>query len=105
MDYGIINTASFLLGLIAWTLPLVNLVMRKKYAIKKTLIFSFLSMSACGISLYMQILYSNYLVKIKDWSALMDTRNGISLLSLILLLVTLVLNIVSIYSTNKEGSR
>ncbi len=50
----------------------------------------------CVISLYLQILSGSLLVTIQDWSALMDIRSSVVLAVTILLIVTFILNIVSL---------
>lgn len=94
MGYGMLNLGSLLLGLLAWVLPVINLVRRDKTKNKSWVALSVASISACAISLYLQILYQNHLVKIEDWSALMDTSNAVALVSAILLSVTVILNII-----------
>ena len=51
-----------------------------------------MSVSACAISLYLQLVYSSHLVEINDLSALMDTIGTIAKAAAILLIVTIVLN-------------
>lgn len=93
---GWLNIGSLVLGLIAWLLPVVNLV---GYIIGKQrnwAILSILSISACAISLCFQIFYNNHLVKIEDWSALMDTTGAVAILSAVLLVVTVILNAITL---------
>lgn len=93
---GWLNVGSLVLGLIAWLLPVVNLV---GYIIGKQrnwAILSILSISACAISLCFQIFYNNHLVKIEDWSALMDTTGAVAILSAVLLVVTVILNAITL---------
>lgn len=93
---GWLNIGSLVLGLIAWLLPVVNLV---GYIIGKQrnwAILSILSISACAISLCFQIFYNNHLVKIEDWSALMDTTRAVAILSAVLLVVTIILNAITL---------
>lgn len=93
---GWLNIGSLVLGLIAWLLPVVNLV---GYIIGKQrnwAILSILSISACAISLCFQIFYNNHLVKIEDWSALMDTTGAVAILSAVLLVVTIILNAITL---------
>lgn len=93
---GWLNVGSLVLGLIAWLLPVVNLV---RYIIGKQrnwVILSILSISACAISLCFQIFYNNHLVKIEDWSALMDTTGAVAILSAVLLVVTVILNAITL---------
>lgn len=40
----------------------------------------------------MQIFYTDYLVKIADWTALMDISSEVAKVSFILLMITLILN-------------
>lgn len=87
-----LNVGSLVFGLIAWILPVVNLVRHDKSDNKNWVVFSVTSVSACAISLYMQFLYTNHLVNIEDWSALMDTSHAVALVSTFLLVITMILN-------------
>lgn len=87
---------SLVLGLIAWILPSINISNHKEKYNDNWGIYSILSISSCAISICFQILYSNHMVQIGDLSALMDTSGTSTLLSVILLLSTLVLNAISI---------
>ena len=93
---GWLNIGSLVLGLIAWILPVVNLMQYKKVDHKNWGILAILSISACAISLCFQIFYSNHLVKIKDWSALMDTMSTVASVAAVLLIVTVLLNAITI---------
>ncbi|WP_199794680.1 hypothetical protein [Lentibacillus sp. Marseille-P4043] len=42
------------------------------------------------------IFYSYHLVKIEDWSALMDTTGAVALLATVLLTVTILLNVITL---------
>lgn len=90
---GLLNVGSIVLGLVAWILPISSLMRFKKKNNSNWAILSILSISACAISLLFQIIYSNHLVKIEDWSALMDTMGAVVFVSGILLVVTICLNI------------
>jgi cytochrome c oxidase subunit 4 len=98
-----LNIGSLVLGLIAWLLPIINLVQYNKVNNRKWIILSVASVSACAISLYMQILYTDYLVKIEDWSALMDTSDGIASIAKLLLVVTIMLNLVTLVVYYKKS--
>ncbi len=91
-----LNIGSLVLGLIAWVLPVVNLVQHNKADHRNWVIFSVVSVSACAISLCMQIFYTDHLVKIKDWSALMDTSHAVALVAASLLVVTIILNAITL---------
>lgn len=77
--YGLLNTASLLLGLAAWALPIASLIRRKKPQ-------TALSAACCSLSLLCQILYTQHLVSIRDWSAIEDTHGAV------LVCVTAILN-------------
>lgn len=87
---------SIIFGLIAWILPVINLVQFKKNNKMNWAIKSILSISACAISLYLQIFYNNYLVKIGDLSALMDTTDASTFVSAVLLIVTVIINSINL---------
>lgn len=100
--HGWLNFGSLVLGLAAWILPIVNLVKRNKNH-KNWTLYSILSISACAMSLFFQIAYHNYLVRIGDWAALMDTSGAVVWLSFILTLVTILLNAITVIIYNKRS--
>ncbi|MDR2703422.1 MAG: hypothetical protein LBB58_03685 [Cellulomonadaceae bacterium] len=98
IGYGWLNLAALALGIIAWIIPIIIL------ASKRDTLFArhghgiwgvsiMISLGACALALFLQILYQNYLVTIQDWAALMDTTGAVVIVSGVLLLVTLALNI------------
>ncbi|WP_440895494.1 hypothetical protein ACS127_13155 [Amphibacillus sp. Q70] len=87
-----LNLGSLLLGLTAWILPMIYLAKAKNLGYTKSFILSALSISACAISLFLQILNVNYLIEVGDWTALMDTGGAIVFASAVLLVGTLTLN-------------
>ncbi len=94
--FGLFNLGSLLLGLIAWILPVVNIMRYKKDNHRNWVALSVMSISACAISLYFQIFYSYHLVKIEDWSALMDTMGAVAFVSAVLLIITIILNAITL---------
>jgi cytochrome c oxidase subunit 4 len=98
---GLLNVGSIALGLVAWIFPLASLMRFKKKNNDNWAIHSILSISACAVSLFFQIIYSNHLVKIEDWSALMDTTGAVVFVSSVLLVVTFLLNLVTMVLNNK----
>lgn len=94
-DYGLLNLGSLVLGLIAWLIPIFTIIRRKKKQTNNSIV-TLLSMGACTIALWFQIFYINFLVKINDWSALMDTIGTLTWVAAILLVVTIILNSISI---------
>lgn len=93
--YYWLNIGSLILALVAWILPVINLMLLRRNIYMNFLELSLLSISSCAISLCFQMIYIYHLVEIKDVSALMDTNWAVALISTILLVFTLLLNIVS----------
>ncbi|MDX9956643.1 MAG: hypothetical protein RBT75_21270 [Anaerolineae bacterium] len=93
---GWLNLASLALGLMAWILPIGNLMRQGKPEHKHWMAPSMLSLGACALALCFQIFYTHHLVKIEDWSALMDTSGAVALVSAILLSVTILLNVLTL---------
>ncbi|RHW34099.1 hypothetical protein D1B33_15005 [Lysinibacillus yapensis] len=89
---GLLNLGSLVLGLMAWILPVINLMSYKKHEYKNWTILLVLSLSACAISLMFQIFYHYHLVKSEDWSALMDITGVVVLAAAVLLGFTIILN-------------
>ncbi|MCM3638979.1 hypothetical protein M3152_14845 [Sporosarcina luteola] len=89
---GLLNVGSLVLGLIAWLLPVVSLMRTTKHRAA----LSIMSLSACAISLILQIYYNYHLVQIEDWAALMDTIRGVVVAATVLLIGTLLLNTISL---------
>jgi hypothetical protein len=87
-----LNLGSLVLGLIAWILPIMNLIQHKKQNHKNWAVLAVISFSACAVSLCFQLMYSNHLVKIEDWSALMDTAGAVVFVSTVLVGITILLN-------------
>lgn len=101
---GLLNIGSLLLGLIAWILPIINLMRIEKQENKNWVVLSVISVSACAISLSFQIIYNYHLVKIEDWSALMDTTRAVVIATVVLLVFTLILNALTfiVYRQDKK---
>lgn len=92
----LLNPASLVLGLISWILPAVNLMQRKKHDNRNWGVLSTISLSACAISLLFQILYTNHMINIWDPTALMDTNNSMVFAASVLLVVTIILNAITL---------
>jgi hypothetical protein len=92
---GLLNLGSLLLGLIAWILPIVNLTRNRKQD-NNWVVLSIISITTCSISLCFQIFYTYHKVSVEDWSALMDTMYAVAFASGILLIVTIILNAITL---------
>nr|WP_231607252.1 hypothetical protein [Fictibacillus sp. 18YEL24] len=91
--FGLLNVGSLVLGLIAWILPVVNLLRKNS---NSWMTLSMISICACAISLCFQIFYTYHKVTIEDWSALLDTMYTTAFASAVLLLITIVLNVMTL---------
>ena len=101
---GWLNIGSLLLGLVAWILPVLSLIGNKKHEYSNWGILAVLSISACAISISFQMFYHYHLVKIEDWTALMDTTRAVVIATAVLLIFTLLLNGLTfiVYQKNKK---
>jgi cytochrome c oxidase subunit 4 len=91
------------LGFIAWITPVINLLKSNVAEHENQMvILTLCSMSACAVSLRLQIFHQNHLGKIEDGSALMDASNAASLASSVLLVGTIALNAITLF-VNRKG--
>ncbi len=96
IDASWLNVGSLVLGLIAWIIPVINLTRDKKQVNQNWVILSIISISACAISLCFQIIYTYHKVTVEDWGALMDTMYAVAFVSVVLLVVTIILNTITL---------
>lgn len=101
-DYGLLNIVGLILGLLAWILPSISIMKHKKENHRNWFVYSLLSMSACSVSLWFQIIYNHHLVLIEDWTALMDTSKAVVIVSGVLVVVMIILNIANVLINNKK---
>ncbi|SHH47472.1 cytochrome c oxidase subunit 4 [Sporobacter termitidis DSM 10068] len=92
---GLLNIGSLLFGIVAWVLPVVSLVRQPKSG-RSWAVFSAASAGACAVSLCLQIYELNHRVNIQDWAALLDTSAAVALVATVLLIVTIILNVISL---------
>lgn len=95
-DAGWLNIGSLILGLWAVIIPVVNLSVTKKQKNTKWMGLSISSISACAMAVCLQLFYNYHLVRIEDWSALMDTTSAIASVSAVLIIVTILLNVLTL---------
>lgn len=100
-NMGLLNIGSLGFGLLAWGLPLFNLINPKTKA-SEFYWDSIWSLSSCGIALCFQIIYTNYIVTIEDWIALMDTAQTVAVASATLLIMTILLNFTALIILKKR---
>ena len=95
MDYGLLNLGSIVLGLTAIALPLVYLAGRGDAIRRRWPVWTVGSLMCCMVALCLQPFYTNHLIEIEDWGALLDTTWGVAYYSAGLVGVVIFLNLVS----------
>ena len=93
---GLSNAASLVFGLAAWILPAVALARHDRISGGKFAALTATSLGSCAVSLCLQLFYTDHLVRINDWSALLDTSHATVLAAAVLLVVTIVLNVIAL---------
>lgn len=90
---GWLNVASFALGLVSWFLPLYLLIQLNKVTEKDRVKWVVTSLSACILAIYFQLYTTYHLVKLEDWTALLDTTWFVVFAATVLFGVTISLNL------------
>lgn len=94
------NVGSLFLGLVALILPSAGILLSKRTKLNSG-VLSAVSMAACAIAIYLQMVYHQHLINIDDMSALLDTHQAVTMIAGGLLAVTLVLNSVNLMFNRK----
>ncbi|CQR47539.1 hypothetical protein BN1058_01863 [Paraliobacillus sp. PM-2] len=105
IDITLLNVGSLVLGLLALTLPVINIVQGKKREVKKRYRLSVISLSACAISICFQMFYTYYLVRMEDLASLMDTIGAVALASSVLVVATILLNTIHLTLFHQKTTR
>lgn len=95
-----IMLGSLFFGLTAWILPILS----RRGVLKNDNpnLVSVLSMSACTMAICLQVIYVHFMVNRGDIAGLMDTIGVITIVSIVLLLGTLILNASSMFYDRKS---
>ncbi|MDD3428583.1 MAG: hypothetical protein PHG02_01090 [Oscillospiraceae bacterium] len=99
---GVLNLASVGLGLIAWILPGVSILLYKKISKNGAIVLSMISFTCCIISLCLQFFEIGYRVEASDWTALLDTWKAVANAAVILSVITVVSNTAVLGAYNKK---
>ena len=99
---SIIGLFMFLFGGNAIVFAIIGLFLGGKIDIKKSLQISLFSEACCAASIWLGSVYTDYKISINDFSAVLDTANGIELFSRIILFATVWINIFSYWKTVKN---
>ena len=89
------NLLSLTLGILAWIFG-GSAALRGKFGV-----FSFGSLSLCGLSLVLQLYELRRRVDLSDWSALLDTAGALTFAASVLVAVTLALNGIALLRERK----
>lgn len=93
------NMGSIILGTVAWLIPLFAISQfQKGYEPKNYIIYSF---TACCIALVFQLFEIRRYVIMQDISGIMDTVGAVSVVSIILVVITFLLNSIVNYLRNE----
>lgn len=103
--FAYLNIGSLVFGLIAWILPVVNLMRYKRHDNRNWVILSILSLSSCAISLFFQIYYIYHKVNILDWAALIDTMYVVVFAATVLLVGTIILNAITLFVSHDRAKK
>lgn len=96
-----LNLGSLVLGVVAWILPVINIARYNKRS-SNWITLSIASISACSVSLFLQICSFYVRVKAEDWSALLDTVSVIAFVPGILLIGTILLNVCTLFMYHEK---
>lgn len=98
-----LNVGSLILGLIAWIVPVINIMLSRRKKDWHWGTLASMSLSACAVAIWFQKAYTNHLVHIEDYSALLDTTQASTSVSGVLLFVTLLLNLLAYVVYRKKA--
>jgi len=101
---GLLNVGSLVLGLAAWIMPVISIIRHRTTRVRLRMLFSVISFSACAFSLFMQIAQIRQRVILQDWAALMDTAGALVTVSLLLVIITVILNGIAWLLPTKQQS-
>jgi cytochrome c oxidase subunit 4 len=96
-----LNVGSLVLGLFAWILPVIGILIARKRRLNFWSLTT-LSLLACAIAIFFQMLSNQHLIDIDDMSALLDTSKAVIVVSGILLIVTAILNAINVGINHKK---
>lgn len=97
--------SGIILGLLAMTLPVINIMLSRKNKNRNWGKLSVLSLSACGISIWLPYIDIYQRVVVEDWAGLMDTVPSLLKITGVLLFVTILLNAVTYFMNRKQGNK
>ena len=92
-----LNIISLIFGICAWGVAVVA-ILKPTVSHKSTI----LSFSLCALSLVAQLFEISRRVNLGDYAAIEDTIRAIIIASIVLVIVTIILNIIALIKTKKN---
>lgn len=99
----LLNLGSLVFGILSWVIPGLALMLQNKKKISGVL-FMFISFILMGISLLFQLMVQQALIAKNDTVAIMDTIDGVVMVSLVLLVGTILANATLLRALSKNRS-
>ncbi|MGI5824733.1 MAG: hypothetical protein ACOX7J_04090 [Bacillota bacterium] len=96
------NLGSLLLGVLALILPFAAIARHNKGKLKSNYLFSIISFACCLAALCLQFADFSRLIKIEDWSAIIDTAAALQWIAVILSFATVILNCMALAVCRKD---
>lgn len=93
-----LNIVSLILGVGAWVVAAVA-ISKPVYAHKSTV----LSFALCAFSLVVELFEISRRVNLGDYAAIEDTIRAVIIASIVLVVVTIILNIIALFKTKRNG--
>ena len=98
----VLNLGSLIMGIMALLLPIINIAQHNKASQNRSAVYIAISVSACSLSLCLQLFEFNRRVNVQDWSALMDTSRAVAIVASMLLAGTIMLNVIALAVKNRR---
>ena len=92
-----LNVASLVLGICAWVVVVIEIA-KCAYSPKSTII----SFTLCASSLIVELFEISRRVNIGDYAAIEDTIRAVIIASIVLVVLTIILNIVALVKSKKN---
>lgn len=96
-----LNLGSLVFGILSWIIPGIALMMQKRRKISGEIVV-FISLLLMGFSLLFQLMNHQALIFKQDLVAIMDTIDGVVMVSMILIAGTILSNVALLYGQRKN---
>lgn len=97
----LLNLGSLVFGILSWVIPGLALMLRIRKKVSGVL-FMFISFMLMGFSLLFQLMVQQALIAKNDTVAIMDTIDGVVMVSMVLLVGTILANATLLRTLSKK---